>query len=158
MSDQLTPVVLMAKADRACSSARALLDLGDVDGACNRSYYAMFDAARAALLASGAPVKVDIGKTHSGLINAFSNHLIKNGSVSKEMGRLLKRAVEIRLVADYKGDSVELIDAQEMVEQAETFVSALRADFMPQQDQDDNRGDALDPSRSDDASNASSTK
>ncbi len=158
MSDQLTTVVLMAKADRACSSARALLDLGDVDGACNRSYYAMFDAARAALLASGAPVKIDIGKTHSGLINAFSNHLIKNGPVAKEMGRLLKRAEEIRLVADYKGDSIELIDAQEMVEQAEIFVSALRAEFMPQQGQDGNRGDAPVSGRSDNESTASSTK
>lgn len=70
MSNQLTPITLMAKADRACSSARALLDLGDVDGACNRAYCAMFDAARAALLASGAPVRPGIGKTHSGLINA----------------------------------------------------------------------------------------
>ncbi len=62
MSDQLTPAALMAKAERACSSARALLDLGDVDGACNRAYYAMFDVARAALLASGAPVQPDIGR------------------------------------------------------------------------------------------------
>lgn len=129
MSNQLTPAALMTKAERACSSARALLDLGDVDGACNRAYYAMFDAARAALLTSGAPVRPDIGKTHSGLISAFSEHLIKNGPVSKEMGRLLKRAEEIRLVADYKDDSVELTDAQEMVEQAEVFVSALRAEF-----------------------------
>jgi len=42
----LTPGDLMAKADTACSSARTLLDLGDVDGAANRAYYAMFDAAR----------------------------------------------------------------------------------------------------------------
>lgn len=119
----------MTKAERACSSARALLDLGDVDGACNRAYYAMFDAARAALLVSGAPVRPDIGKTHSGLINAFSEHLIKNGPVPKEMGRLLKRAEEIRLVADYKSDSVELSDTQEMVEQAEVFVAALKAEF-----------------------------
>jgi uncharacterized protein (UPF0332 family) len=121
----------MAKADRACSSARTLLDLSDVDGACNRAYYAMFDAARAALLASGSPVRPDNGKTHSGLINAFSEHLIKNGSVSKEMGRLIKRAEEIRLVADYRGDSVEMSDAREMVAQAETFVAAMRVGFMP---------------------------
>ncbi|WP_204848259.1 HEPN domain-containing protein [Rhodopila globiformis] len=43
----------MAKAARAAESARALLDRGDADGACNRAYYAMFDAARAALLAVG---------------------------------------------------------------------------------------------------------
>ena len=121
----------MAKADRACLSARALLDMGDVDGACNRAYYAMFDAARAALLASGSPVRSDIGKTHSGLINAFSEHLVKNGLVSKELGRLLKRAEEIRLVADYKSDSVELSDTQAMVLQAETFVAAMHARFMP---------------------------
>jgi uncharacterized protein (UPF0332 family) len=35
----------MSKAARAVASARLLLDHGDVDGACNRAYYAMFDAA-----------------------------------------------------------------------------------------------------------------
>lgn len=130
MSDGLTPDALMSKAVRACTSARALFDLNDVDGACNRAYYAMFDAARAALLASGA-VQPDIGRTHSGLITAFSQHLVKNGPIAKEMGRLLKRAEETRLIADYKGDSVELADAREMVEQAETFVEAMRSQFMP---------------------------
>lgn len=56
---------------------------------------------------------------------------MKNGPVSKEMGRLMKRAEEIRLVADYKGDSVELSDAREMVQQAEMFVDAMRTEFMP---------------------------
>ena len=121
----MTPVALMAKADRACLLAPALVDMGDVDGACNRAYYAMFDAARAALMASGSPVRPDIGKTHSGLINAFSEHLVKNGPVSKELGRLLKRAEEIRLVADYKSGTVELSDTQAMMLQAETFVAAI---------------------------------
>jgi uncharacterized protein (UPF0332 family) len=121
---------LMVKADRACLSARALLKLGDVDGACNRAYYAVFDAARAALLASGAPVRHDVAKTHQGLINAFSEHLVKNGRVPRDVGRLLKRAEEARLVADYNACSVELGDASEMVEQAETFVAAMRAGFM----------------------------
>jgi uncharacterized protein (UPF0332 family) len=130
----------MAKADTACSSARALLDLGDVDGAANRAYYAMFDAARAALLASGAPVEPDIGRTHSGLIGAFGNFLVKNGPVSKEVGRLLNRAHEIRLVADYKDDSVEPADARAVVEQAETFVAAMRAEFMPGVSDDNDYG------------------
>jgi len=42
---------LFTKAQTAAASARILLNAGDVDGACNRAYYAMFDAARAALLA-----------------------------------------------------------------------------------------------------------
>lgn len=61
MSKKLTPTALMEKADQACSSARALLNLGDADGACNRAYYAMFDAARAALLASGVPGASEMG-------------------------------------------------------------------------------------------------
>ena len=65
---------LMAKAQRALTSARTLLTDGDNDGACNRAYYAMFDAARAALLASKAPVPPEVIKTHSGLISAFSLH------------------------------------------------------------------------------------
>lgn len=96
----------------------------------------MFDAARAALLASGSPIRSNIGKTHRGLINAFSDHLIKNGPIPKEMGRLLKRAEEIRLVADYKGNSVDLSDAREMVEQAATFVATMRAEFMPEDSND----------------------
>lgn len=46
----MKPQELIAKANRALASAKLLLDSGDVDGACNRAYYAMFDAARAALL------------------------------------------------------------------------------------------------------------
>lgn len=121
----------MEKAEQACASARSLLDLGDIDGSSNRAYYAMFNAARAALLASNAPVKPEISKTHRGLIGAFGLHLVKNGPVSKELGRLLNRAEEIREIADYANVSVEITDAITMVEQAEEFVKAIRATFMP---------------------------
>ncbi|MCX7662789.1 MAG: HEPN domain-containing protein [Tepidimonas fonticaldi] len=40
---------LLAKAEVAAASAQALLERGDPDGAVNRAYYAMFDAARAML-------------------------------------------------------------------------------------------------------------
>ena len=76
----MTPTELMDKADRAIASAKLLLDTGDVDGPCNRAYYAMFDAARAALLLSGAPVDPVVAKSHSGLISAFSLHLVKGAS------------------------------------------------------------------------------
>lgn len=118
----MTAQDLMAKAVQAVSSAKLLLEAGDADGACNRAYYAMFDAARAALLVSGH----DAGKTHKGVLNAFSDRLVKSGLLSKDMGRLLKHAETFRYVADYEGDSVGLSDAREMVEQAETFVSAMR--------------------------------
>lgn len=125
----LTAAVLMTKADRASASARVLLQEGDLEGAANRAYYAMFDAARAALLASGAPVEPEIARTHSGLIGAFGQHLIKNGKVSKDLGRMLNRAHEIRQAADYSGDFVEPADATVLVEQAETFVASMRLSF-----------------------------
>ncbi len=119
----------MEKAVQATASAKVLLETKDADGACNRAYYAMFDAARAALLFSGH----DIGKTHKGNLNAFSDRLVKNGPFPKEMGRLLKRAETFRYVADYEGNRVELSDAQEIVEQAVTFVSMMKAEFMPEE-------------------------
>lgn len=123
----LTPSGLMAKAETARVSARVLLELGDLDGAANRAYYAMFDAARAALLASRAPVDADIGRTHSGLIAAFGKYLVKNGPVPKDLGRLLNRAHEVRQAADYNGTSVEHSDAMEIVARAGVFIETLRA-------------------------------
>lgn len=117
---------LWNKAHQAASSARLLLNAGDTSGACNRAYYAMFDAARAALLTSGAPLSSEIGKTHSGLIHAFSQHLVKTGLVPKELGQSLARAHELRLVADYTGDQVQATDAQTAVEQAAKFIAALK--------------------------------
>ena len=116
---------LMTKARIACESARALLERQDSDGACNRAYYAMFDAARAALMATNAEIPRNIGKTHSGVLTAFSQHLVKNGPVPRDIGRLLKQAEELRLVADYSGDSITLDDARALVEKAESFVDTL---------------------------------
>lgn len=114
---------LLAKAFQASASARLLLDAGDTDGASNRAYYAMFDAARSALLICGH----DFGKTHKGVLNAFSEHLVKSGLLPKEMGRLLKHAETFRYIADYDSDSVEPNDARDMVQQAETFVETLNS-------------------------------
>ena len=62
------------KAERTLAAARVLLDNGDAEGACNRAYYAMFDAAHAALLASGAGLPEAQTRTHRGLIGAFGLH------------------------------------------------------------------------------------
>jgi uncharacterized protein (UPF0332 family) len=122
----LKPGELLGKASRAISSARLLLNAGDVDGACNRAYYAMFDAARARLIESGAPVTPESIKTHSGLIGMFSLHLVKPGVVSTELGKSLNRVAEMRLIADYTEDEIALDRAAWAVEQAATFVEAMR--------------------------------
>lgn len=96
----------MAKATQAAESARTLLTSGDADGACNRAYYAMFDAARAALRVAGH----DVGKTHRGVLNAFNEHLVRGGPMPKDAGRLLKLAEASRYVADHGDDAVGLAD------------------------------------------------
>ena len=122
---------LLAKAIQAAASAKVLLGAGDADGACNRAYYAMFDSARAALLASGAPVEAEIARTHNGLISAFSLHLVKTGRVPVEPGKSLNKVEELRLAADYKGDAIDQEDAAWAVNQAQAFVQAMQAAFMP---------------------------
>jgi len=122
---------LLEKATRAVASAKLLLDTGDTDGACNRAYYAMFDAARAALFATEAPVVAEIARTHSGLISAFSLHLVKTGRVSVELGKSLNKVEDLRLIADYKGDEVEAVDAAWAVQQAELFVQAMKSICQP---------------------------
>ena len=126
---------LMAKAAQAAASAKVLLDTGDADGACNRAYTATFDAARAVLLISGA----EVGKTHKGVLNTFSERLVKSERLPKEMGRLLKYAETFRYVTDYEGDPVQLSDAQKIVEQAETFVAVMRTEFMPENPNNNNQ-------------------
>lgn len=126
----MNPADLMLKAERAVQSARMLIAAEDSDGACNRAYYAMFDAARAALIASGAPVAPEIARTHSGLITAFSLHLVKTRRVELALGKALNKVEDLRLIADYKGDPLCLDDAAWAVEQAEIFVQAMRATFL----------------------------
>jgi hypothetical protein len=41
------------------------------------------------------------------------------------------KALGLMAKADYAADPVEMSDAQEMVEQAQAFVSAMRAEFIP---------------------------
>lgn len=77
----MNATALLHKANTALSSARLLLQSGDADGACNRAYYAMFDAARAALMAYQDSDEVLSLKTHSGLISSFSLQLVKPGMI-----------------------------------------------------------------------------
>jgi uncharacterized protein (UPF0332 family) len=98
----------------------------------------MFDAARAALLMSGAPVEPEIARTHSGLISAFSLHLVKTGRVPLELGKALNKAEDLRLVADYKGDSIEIENAAWAVQQAEIFVQAMQTTFLREPAEDGN--------------------
>ncbi len=113
------------KARVAAHSAQLLLDAGDADGACNRAYYAMFDAARGALLGSGAVPNVLEIKTHAGLIAMFSLHMVKTGLVDIDASKHLNQVQEMRLIADYLGDGIDLAKAQVAIDMAKDFIEKL---------------------------------
>lgn len=117
----------MAKAQRALAGARLLLGQDDAEGACNRAYYAMFDAAHAALLitADGSPEANT--KTHHGLISAFGRLLVLTGRIDAEHGRAFNQVQRLRQLADYSGEPVSLQDARWAVTEAEAFVGAIQA-------------------------------
>ena len=121
----MTPESLFGKAHQATRSAQLLLESGDIEGACDRAYYAMFNAARAALVSTQAPVPPEIARTHGGLISAFSQYLVKTGKVSIELGRALNKVEDLRLIADYKGDVIEKDIATWAVNEANAFVEAM---------------------------------
>lgn len=70
---------LMSKARRALDSAKLLLSAGDMDGAVNRAYYSMFDAAKAALTEGDEPMISQPIKSHNGLITLFRSTWLKRG-------------------------------------------------------------------------------
>lgn len=121
----------LAKAHRAVASAQLLLADGDTEGACNRAYYAMFDAAHAALLWSDATINPATTKTHSGLIAAFGQYLVKPGYLSSDLGKSLNQVERIRLLADYTGEEVSQDRAKWVIDQAIAFVETVRRACSP---------------------------
>ena len=115
----------LLKAHRALASARLLFDDGDMEGACNRAYYAMFDAARAALLFQSPVLDPMKARSHRGLIAEFGNRLVKTTLVSAELGRALNQVERIRLLADYTGEGIDHKKTQWAIEKAEMFVQTL---------------------------------
>jgi uncharacterized protein (UPF0332 family) len=122
----LTPTALLEKADRALASADTLLREGDTEGACNRSYYAMFNAARAALILVSAPVEVTEGKTHTGLHSAFNQYLVKPGHMPQALGAEFRRAERLRQISEYLGDQIDPEKAAETLNQACEFVQKVK--------------------------------
>jgi uncharacterized protein (UPF0332 family) len=119
----------LARAQTSLAAARLLLEEGLENDACSRAYYAMFDAARAALTACGAPVSAEKARTHSGAISAFSLYLIKDEKLPSVHGARLSQAHQARLMADYQGDSVAPEKAAAIVGWASELIDDVKSAF-----------------------------
>ena len=127
MSAAPSALSFLRKAEQALAAARLLLEAQDADGACNRAYYAMFDAAHAALFALGIEGLTSPIKTHNGLTAKFGQHVITTGQLAPQHGSDLNKVQTLRQLADYNRDSVAHEDAAWAVERAEAFLAAIRS-------------------------------
>jgi uncharacterized protein (UPF0332 family) len=112
-----------AKAVVAAKSARILLAAGDGDGAVSRAYYAMFDAARAAL--ESIDPDLAAARTHATIIRRFGKHVVLNRGLDPSLGRHLNTAEVVRLAADYERIPIDLDEAREIIEGMERLLSAV---------------------------------
>ncbi len=113
-------------------SARDLVQNNDFADSVSRSYYAIFQAARALLALERFE-----SRKHSGVVSLFNRHFIKTGKVDKRFGVILKDARRSREMADY----TELADfsredAENQIADAEAFVQEMEKLIMKDKNRD----------------------
>lgn len=89
--------------------------------AASKAYYAIFQAARAAL----ATLKMDSRK-HSGVISMFNIHFVKSNIFPKEFRKIIVSAQDLRLASDY--DDFYIISRDEAlatIEDATRFIQGI---------------------------------
>ena len=110
---------LWHKAREAAEDARLLYRNERFDDACNRAYYAMFNAARALLLRQG--ISPDKAKRHATVLRLFSMHFVKDGPFDKEDGRA--EAEQVRGQADYSSSETEIEAADDVMKALDRFMA-----------------------------------
>ena len=115
-----------ASAREAAEEARILFQASHYSGACSRAYYAMFNAARAMLLAKGQ--KRESAKTHKTVLRLFSHEFVQDGTFDAELARALRKAADARHIADYEG-GVGRDEAAVVMATLEAFMREAEAYF-----------------------------
>jgi len=112
----------LSLAEERLKAARLLLERQMYADSVSRSYYAVFQAARAVL----ATKELDSRK-HSGIIGLFNQQFVKTGILPKDYGKILKSAKDLRQAGDY--DDFFLVSREEAlsaVENASRFIRGIR--------------------------------
>ena len=111
----------LSKAKNDLKDAQKTLELEMFDTAANRSYYAIFHAARAVLALDGQDYK-----KHSGVISNFQKDYIKTEIFDKAMSNIIKSAFDMRSDSDYEDFYVvPKEDVVKQVEEAEYFINKV---------------------------------
>jgi uncharacterized protein (UPF0332 family) len=115
--------VLWTKAMPAAESAKILMEAGQWDGACNRAYYAMFNPARALLIEMHGFTPEQL-RQHATVLRQFSLHFVGKHGFDADAGRMLRRAGDVRIVADYDEADVHAQRVRDTINAMERFIAA----------------------------------
>ena len=113
----------MAQARIAAKSAHILLAMDDTNGAINRAYYAMYNAAKAAL--AHIDENLAVAKTHATIIRRFGRHVLVEHGLDRSLGRNLNSTEELRIAADYDSDTVDVSVARAVLGRMDDFIDTV---------------------------------
>ena len=113
----------LEKAHTDLSAAIMSFDAGFYDASANRSYYAIFHAARAVLMLNGQDYK-----KHSGVISRFSEQYLKTKILPPELSKIISMASIIRNRSDYEDFYIcSISDTKKLVSDAALFLDTVTA-------------------------------
>ncbi|PSQ98179.1 MAG: hypothetical protein BRD48_08065 [Bacteroidetes bacterium QS_9_68_14] len=112
---------LLGKSQQYLRSAAVLLEVGDYDSCVSRAYFAMFYAARAALLTTGTSVR-----NRRSVRSAFVERFVDGGRFPQHAAEVLHHAHDLQETADYAQQPVvEETDAEKVLSEAEAFIGSI---------------------------------
>jgi uncharacterized protein (UPF0332 family) len=110
----------MVQARERAKAAREILAAGHLEVAVSVAYYAMLNAARAALS------EVDEhSRTHRGTWHLFHDRYVSTGAFDEDLHALATRAQRTRERGDYEAITPDPAEAKKVVEGASDFVGAV---------------------------------
>lgn len=109
------------QAQQALEASRLLLEADLYRDSISRAYYAMFDAAQTLLRSAGHRTK-----THKGVHVLLDKHFVKEDILPEWMSTSIRNAYDMRQLADYSEKQVSRKDAEDVLQNAESFVQTVR--------------------------------
>ena len=124
--------IFLAKAEASLAGAESELQQGRFDNCANRSYYAVFQAAIAALIDAGVTAQRGGRTWDHGFVQAeFIGRLINRQKVYPAgLRQTLFQNRELRDRADYTTQPVSEVQASRALQRSRAFVAAVREEVM----------------------------
>jgi len=121
------------------ADAQKILNVAHPAVVVSAAYYAMLNAARAALSERG-----EYARTHGGTWTLFSKVFVATGEFDQELSALARQAKEVRERGDYEAAPPDAKEAAKYVDAAADFLVAIDELFPGAGDPDSSAPDAAD--------------